>query len=179
MSQWGPPPPGYGWAPQPPRKTGLTTGQKVLIGVGLFMACSVVAAVNSRRDPVQATPKARSSSTHAAAPTPTDGDGHRFINRADWEKENGPNTWPVSIAAGRLECIGPSRVFFFAEGTYYAVNGAAQSCVGTEAPNCPSSTSKLDPIWLDDPNPPAGTKPGDFKISIGNFITPGLALCEK
>lgn len=71
--------------------------------------------------------------------------------------------WPLTVTEGVLRCEEPGRVYFDAEGTTYMINGTARSFGDGE---------EIDPIWLDDPSI------GGAKVSVGDFIDDGLALCE-
>jgi hypothetical protein len=70
--------------------------------------------------------------------------------------------WPFTVSEGTLRCEHTSSIVFITEGRKYAVNGTAMGTGGLD----------LDPIWAADPK---GISP---KISIGNIIQTGLALCS-
>jgi hypothetical protein len=73
-----------------------------------------------------------------------------------------PGEWPLTVEEGTLFCEAPSRVAFRApDGTTYAVNGTARQ-----------KYPGIDPIWRPNPDLP-GTK-----ISLGDLIPMGLALCD-
>jgi hypothetical protein len=87
-------------------------------------------------------------------------EGSVAISAADVSED-----WPLTVQSGTLSCDGPGSVTFTApDGTTYAVNGMAKSFSG--APD-------IDPIWADDPDVPG------LKISIGELIERGLALCGE
>ncbi|WP_375181257.1 DUF2511 domain-containing protein [Chryseobacterium sp.] len=76
--------------------------------------------------------------------------------------------WPFSVNEIEVYCSGYTEIYGRTnDGKIYALNGSAK---GASHDN--KSISKVEEIWLDDPNW-AG-----LKISYGDFITQGLALCE-
>lgn len=84
-------------------------------------------------------------------------------------KEDYNGKWPFSVTKIEVYCSGYSEIYCKADnGKTYALNGSAKGA----SHNNPS-ISKVEEIWLDDP---------DFlglKISYGDFITQGLTLCEN
>lgn len=122
----------------------------------------------------------------AEALPPHDRHPGKAVAKKTWEAERGPNTWPARPESGRLECVGPSMVFFVtSDGAHYAVNGSAMGCLD-EATGLPHARAPMEfcrgardfrTIWLDDPHPPKGGE--GFKISIGDFIPIGLGLCPR
>ncbi|MGY1825784.1 MULTISPECIES: DUF2511 domain-containing protein [unclassified Blastococcus] len=83
------------------------------------------------------------------------------VSRAEFEGEG--RTWPLTVDRGTLDCEPGSRVTFTADGTTYAVNGTAKGS---------GEWADIDPIWADDGS---GL---DLKVSIGDLIEAGLALCD-
>ena len=81
--------------------------------------------------------------------------------------------WPFTVDRGWLRCEPPSRVVFRANGTDYAVNGAAAS-----------QYAEVDPIWRADSKllekfKAAGIEAGFVpRISPTRIIKRGLALCD-
>jgi hypothetical protein len=77
-------------------------------------------------------------------------------------------TWPFTVDSGTLRCDGSEgfgSVTFEADGTVYAINGVARQRGDGE---------DVRPIWKDNPDPIAGGP----KVSIGDVINEGLALCK-
>lgn len=80
------------------------------------------------------------------------------------EKEYGDD-WPLTVESAELRCEEPSVVIAEADGTTYALNGAAQQ----------EGYPPVDPIWRDDPEAPEGV---DMKVSLRPLNDRGLELCE-
>ncbi|AQX05281.1 hypothetical protein ATB99_02630 [Elizabethkingia meningoseptica] len=77
--------------------------------------------------------------------------------------------WPFSVEEIEVYCSGYKEIYCKADnGKIYALNGSAKGA----SRNNPA-ISKIEEIWLDDPNW-AG-----LKIPYGDFITKGLELCES
>ncbi len=84
-------------------------------------------------------------------------------------KENYNGKWPFSVSKIEVYCSGYSEIYCKVEnGKTYALNGSAKGA----SHNNPS-ISKVEEIWLDDPDWQG------LKISYGDFITQGLSLCEN
>jgi len=77
--------------------------------------------------------------------------------------------WPFSVDEVEVYCSGYKEIYCKASnGRTYALNGSAKG-----ASNNDPNISKVEEIWLDDPNWDG------LKISYGEFITKGLELCEN
>ena len=77
-------------------------------------------------------------------------------------------TWPFTVDSGTLRCDGSGgfgSVTFEAERTVYAINGVATQRGDGE---------DVRPIWKDNPD----LSSGGPKVSIGDVINEGLALCK-
>jgi hypothetical protein len=90
-------------------------------------------------------------------------------NTLIFKKEKYAGQWPFSVNEIQVYCSGYKEIYGIASnGKTYALNGSAK---GASSNN--PSISKVEEIWLDDPNWVG------FKISYGDFITEGLHLCES
>jgi len=90
-------------------------------------------------------------------------------NTLIFKKDEYLGKWPFSINKIEVYCSGYKEIYCIASnGKTYALNGSAKG-----ASHNNSSISKVEEIWLDDPDW-AG-----LKISYGDFITEGLQLCES
>jgi len=77
--------------------------------------------------------------------------------------------WPFSVNEIEVFCSGYKEIYCKASnGKTYALNGSAKGVSNNDP-----TISKIDEIWLDDPNWDG------LKISYGDFITKGLELCEN
>jgi hypothetical protein len=84
-------------------------------------------------------------------------------------KENYNAKWPFSVSKIEVYCSGYSEIYCKADnGKTYALNGSAKGASHNDP-----SISKVEEIWLDDPDWQG------LKISYGDFITQGLSLCEN
>ena len=83
--------------------------------------------------------------------------GYHTISRADLGA-----AWPLTVDSGSLRCEPPGAVIFTANGTDYAVNGAATS----------KGYADIGPIWADNPDPAIP------KMDIGPLLDRGLAMCD-
>lgn len=90
-------------------------------------------------------------------------------NTLKFNKNTYTEKWPFSVNRIEIYCSGYKEIYCIgSNGKTYALNGSAKG----SSHNNPS-ISKVEEIWLDDP---------DFaglKISYGDFITEGLKLCEN
>lgn len=84
-------------------------------------------------------------------------------------KDEYSGKWPFSVNEIEVYCSGYKEIYCRASnGKTYALNGSAKG-ISRKDP----SISKVEEIWLDDP---------DFaglKISYGDFIKEGLKICEN
>lgn len=77
--------------------------------------------------------------------------------------------WPFAVDEIEIYCDGYTEIYGRTNnGKIYALNGSAKGASHNNA-----SVSRVEEIWLDDPDIPG------LKISYGDFITKGLELCEK
>lgn len=163
-------------APAP--ASSITEAQCAAMGPGYEMVLRI--------DPRDGSTSSECRQTASSAPA-SDGRPGLAIARASWEVQHGANSWPARSASGRIECVGPSMVFFIADdqpGVRFAVNGAATGCLD-EKTGLPHAKAPIEfcrgardfrTIWLDDPHPPKGGE--GFKITLGDFIGLGLGLCK-
>lgn len=83
-------------------------------------------------------------------------------------KQTYTGKWPFSVNEIEVYCSGYKEIYCKASnGKTYALNGSAKGISNNDA-----SISKIEEIWLDDPDW-AG-----LKISYGDFIKEGLKICE-
>lgn len=81
-------------------------------------------------------------------------------------KANYNGKWPFSVYQVEIYCSGYSQIYCKADnGKTYALNGSAKGASHND-----TSISKVEEIWLDDPDWEG------LKISYGDFITQGLIL---
>lgn len=77
--------------------------------------------------------------------------------------------WPFSVNELEVYCSGYNEIYGRTNnGKVYALNGSAK----VASHNDPS-ISKIEEIWLDDPNW------NGLKIPYGDFIRQGLTICEN
>lgn len=89
-------------------------------------------------------------------------------NTLKFTKQEFVGKWPFSVDEMEVYCSGYAEIYGKASnGKTYALNGAAKS-----ASHDDPSISKVEEIWLDDPDWEG------LKISYGEFISKGLVLCE-
>lgn len=90
-------------------------------------------------------------------------------NTLIFKKDDYLGKWPFSVNKIEVYCSGYKEIYCTADnGKTYALNGSAKGA----SHNNPS-ISKVEDIWLDDPDW------SGLKISYGEFITQGLQLCEN
>ncbi|WP_080779902.1 DUF2511 domain-containing protein [Chryseobacterium phocaeense] len=76
--------------------------------------------------------------------------------------------WPFSVDEVDVFCSGYKEIYCKADnGKIYALNGSAKGASSHDP-----SISKVEEIWLDDP------QFAGLKISYSDFIAEGLKLCE-
>lgn len=81
------------------------------------------------------------------------------------------NKWPFSVDQIEVFCEGASDVYFTANGTTYALNGAARGKVN--AGNSNITSHDMEELRLSDPNFT------DSKMAIPpDFVEQGLRLCK-
>lgn len=86
-----------------------------------------------------------------------------------FSREDYVGKWPFSVNEIEVYCSGYKEIYCTASnGKTYALNGSAKG-----ASHDDPTVSKVEEIWLDDPDW-AG-----LKISYSDFITEGLNLCES
>lgn len=90
-------------------------------------------------------------------------------NTLKFAKQEYGKKWPFAVDEMEVYCSGYAEIYGKASnGKTYALNGAAKG-----ASNDNHSISKVEEIWLDDPDWEG------LKISYGDFISKGLTLCEN
>lgn len=84
-------------------------------------------------------------------------------------KEEYGEKWPFSVNEIEVFCNGYKEIYCKAHnGKVYALNGSAKSASAKNP-----DISKVEEIWLDDPNFEG------LKIPYADFITLGLKICER
>ncbi|SHG08629.1 DUF2511 domain-containing protein [Chryseobacterium vrystaatense] len=90
-------------------------------------------------------------------------------NTLTFTKQNYIGEWPFSVNELEVYCSGYKEIYGRASnGKVYALNGSAKGASHNDP-----SISKIEEIWLDDPNWKG------LKISYGDFVTQGLTLCAN
>jgi hypothetical protein len=86
------------------------------------------------------------------------------FNKDEFGKE-----WPFSVNKIEVYCVGYKEIYCRADnGKTYALNGSAKTASSDDL-----SISKVEEIWLDDP------EFNGLKIPYTQFVTEGLKLCEN
>lgn len=89
-------------------------------------------------------------------------------NTLKFTREDYPGKWPFSVDEIEVYCSGYKEIYCkTSNGKTYALNGSAKGISHNDP-----SISKIEEIWLDDPELVG------LKLSYGDFITEGLKLCE-
>ncbi|TFI45157.1 DUF2511 domain-containing protein [Rhodococcus sp. 1R11] len=102
-----------------------------------------------------------STTAPAAAPATTAEPTARNVPAGLVSESTWTGDWPFTVPEGSLMCGQPNRVTFTADGTIYALNGAAKSA---------GAFDDVAAIW----------KESDFpgvRVDIGPMIQRGLELC--
>lgn len=102
-----------------------------------------------------------STTAPAAAPATTAEPTARNVPAGLVSESTWTGDWPFTVPEGSLMCGQPNRVTFTADGTIYALNGAAKSA---------GSFDDVAAIWKDSDFP-------GVKVDIGPMIQRGLELC--
>ncbi|ROI04806.1 DUF2511 domain-containing protein [Chryseobacterium sp. G0240] len=90
-------------------------------------------------------------------------------NTLIFKKQDYIGKWPFSVDKIEVYCNGYKEIYCRASnGKTYALNGTAKG-VSVNNP----AISKVEEIWLDDPEHPG------LKLYYTDFITEGLTLCEN
>ncbi|ASE60708.1 MULTISPECIES: DUF2511 domain-containing protein [Chryseobacterium] len=94
--------------------------------------------------------------------------GNTQKNSLTFKKQDYMGIWPFAVDEIEVYCTGYKGVYCKANnGKTYALNGTAKGI----SQNDPS-ISKIEEIWLDDP------EHAGLKLYYTDFITEGLQLCE-